>query len=186
VAANLNGTVTFTPAAGFSGQGSFSYTVADTGGLTDTASVTVTVGPSNVAPICSAARTSADLWPPNHQQVYVTVSGIVDPEGQPIAVTFNSILQDEPTNSVGQGNTMQDGGIEQNGARAWVRAERSGTNKVPGDGRVYLVGFAARDAGGLTCTGTVRVEVPHDQRGTPAVLSPGRWNSLTGQLVTPP
>ena len=186
VAANLNGTVTFTPAAGFSGAAAFTYTVTDAGGLTDIASVAVTVGPSNVPPICSAATTSADLWPPNHQQVYVTVSGVVDPEGQPIAVTFNSILQDEPTNSVGQGNTMQDGGIEQNGTRAWVRAERSGTNKVPGDGRVYLIGFTARDAGGLTCTGIVRVDVPHDQRGKPAVLSPGRWNALTGQVVTPP
>jgi VCBS repeat-containing protein len=186
VAANLDGTVTFTPAAGFSGPGSFSYTVVDTGGLTDTASVTVTVGASNVAPTCAAARTAADLWPPNHQPVYVTVSGVVDPEGQKITITFNSILQDEPTNSVGQGNTMQDGGIEQNGTRAWVRAERSGSKKVPGDGRVYLIGFTARDPGGLTCTGTVRVDVPHDKRGTPAVLSPGRWNALTGQPVTPP
>jgi VCBS repeat-containing protein len=184
--ANLNGTVTFTPAPGFSGAAGFSYTAVDSGGLTATADVTVTVGPANIEPICTDAFANADLWPPNHKAVYVTVGGVVDPEGFPIGVTFTSILQDEPTNSVGQGNTMQDGGIELNGARAWVRAERSGTKKVPGDGRVYLIGFTATDAGGLTCTGTVRVDVPHDQRGTPATLSPGRWNSLTGAPITTP
>jgi hypothetical protein len=177
--------VTFTPAPGFSGAAGFSYTAVDSGGLTATADVTVTVGPANIEPICADAFANADLWPPNHKEVYVTVGGVVDPEGFPISVTFTSILQDEPTNSVGQGNTLQDGGIEMNGASAWVRAERSGTKKVPGDGRVYLIGFTATDAGGLTCTGTVRVDVPHDQRGTPATLSPGRWNSMTGALVTP-
>ncbi len=45
------------------------------------------------------------------------MSGVVDPEGQPITIRFTSILQDEPTDSAGQGNTKQDGGIEQNGAR---------------------------------------------------------------------
>ena len=78
---------------------------------------------------------------------------------------------------------MQDGAITNNGTRAWVRAERAGSNKVPGDGRVYLIGILATDAGGLTCTGTVRVDVPHDQRGRPAKLSPGRWNSITGQKL---
>lgn len=184
--ANANGTVTFTPAPGFSGAAGFSYTVVDSGGLTATADVAVTVGPANTEPICTAAFANADLWPPNHKAFYVTVGGVVDPEGLPIGVTFTSILQDEPTNSVGQGNTMQDGGIEMNGAKAWIRAERSGTKTVPGDGRVYLIGFTATDAGGLNCSGTVRVDVPHDQRGTPATLSPGRWNSITGALVTPP
>ena len=49
---------------------------------------------TNRAPICSAAMTSANMWPPNHQQVYINVSGVVDPEGQPIAIRFTSILQD--------------------------------------------------------------------------------------------
>lgn len=139
--------------------------------------------PANAAPICSAAYTTTDMWPPNHKQVYVTVAGVTDPDQQLVTIRFTSILQDEPTNSVGQGNTMQDGGIERNGAHAWVRSERSGTPKLPGNGRVYLIGFIATDSLGASCSGTVRVDVPHDQRGTPAVLSPGRWNSITGQRI---
>ena len=184
--ANPNGTVTFTPATGFEGAAGFDYTVIDQGGMTSTAHVTVNVAPANTAPVCSAAYSTTDMWPPNHKQIYLTVAGVTDADNQAIAITFTSILQDEPTNSVGQGNTMQDGGIEQGGKRAWVRAERSGTRKVPGDGRVYLIGFTATDSLGASCTGTVRLDVPHDQRGTPAVLSPGRWNSITGQPVVLP
>ena len=43
--------------------------------------------------------------------------------------------------------------------------QRSGT----GDGRVYRIGFSAKDGAGGTCTGTVLVGVPHDQSGAPAV-----------------
>jgi hypothetical protein len=39
-----------------------------------------------------------------------------------------------------------------------LRAERSGT----GDGRVYHVDFAAQNAFGGACSGTLRVCVPHD------------------------
>lgn len=178
---NPDGSFTFTAPAGFDGAVTFTYHVTD-GVSTSLATVTITVT-GNQPPICTAASSSVDLWPPNHKQIYVAVGGLVDPEESPIEVTFTSIVQDEPTDSTGQGHTSQDGGIENNGARAWVRAERSGTRKVPGDGRVYLIGFTATDAAGLSCTGTVRVDVPHDQRGIGAVLSPGRWNSITGQRV---
>jgi hypothetical protein len=178
---SANGSFTFTPPAGFDGTVTFTYRVTD-GVSNSVAIVSVTVT-SNQPPICTAASTSADLWPPNHKQVYVTVGGVVDPEGSVTTVQFTSILQDEPTDSDGQGSTRQDGGIEDSGATAWVRSERSGTNTMPGDGRVYLIGFTATDAAGLSCTGTVRVDVPPDDRGTAAVLSPGRWNSITGQRV---
>ena len=175
---NADGSFTFTPAAGFEGTVTFTYRVTD--GVADSfATVSITV--TNQPPICAAASTNPDMWPPNRKQVYVTVDGLVDPEGSAITVMFTSILQDEPTVSA-QDNTTPDGGLENDGARAWVRSERSGTNKDPGDGRVYLIGFTATDAAGLSCTGTVRVDVPYE-RGTPAVLSPGRWNSITGQRV---
>ena len=45
VANNGDGTLTYAPAAGFSGTDRFTYTIADPGGLTDTADVTVTVNP---------------------------------------------------------------------------------------------------------------------------------------------
>ncbi len=50
-AATTNGTtVTFTPAANFNGETSFTYTISD-GNLTDTATVTVTVNPVNDPPV---------------------------------------------------------------------------------------------------------------------------------------
>jgi hypothetical protein len=135
----------------------------------------------NVPPICTAASTRVDMWPSNHKERDVTITGVTDPDGGTPRIQFTSILQDEPTDSEGQGNTRQDAGIESNGARAWVRAERTGT----GDGRVYIIAFIAIDGHDASCSGTVSVGVSHDQ-SKPAVLSGGRWNAITGQLVTPP
>jgi hypothetical protein len=50
-------TVTFTPAAGFSGAGRFRYTVSDGVGGTDTADVHVTVAPINKLHIVSFTTT---------------------------------------------------------------------------------------------------------------------------------
>ena len=135
----------------------------------------------NVPPICTAAAARVDIWPPNRNERDVTITGVTDPDGGTPSIRFTSILQDEPTDSEGQGNTKQDAGIESSGARAWVRAERTGT----GDGRVYVIAFIATDGHDASCSGTVTVGVSHDQR-KPAVLSGGRWNAITGQLVTPP
>ena len=180
----VGGQVVFTPAANYTGPANFTYTVSDGlgGTVTGTVTVTVTVRPSNLPPVCSAVASPSTLWPPNHKPVYLTLSGITDPDGDTPTIRFNSIWQDEPTNSPGQGNTMQDGGIEAGGTKAWVRSERMGD----GDGRVYLISYTATDAAGAWCTGQVTVSVPHDQSGAPAVLSPGRWNSLTGQLLSAP
>lgn len=138
-------------------------------------------------PVCSATVSASDLWPPNHKPSYLSLTGITDPDGDAITIRYTGILQDEPVHSVGQGNTPNsDAGIEADGARAWVRSERTGNPAIPGDGRVYLIGYTASDATGASCTGTAQLALPHDQRGTPAVLSPGRWNSLDGQLVFAP
>ena len=49
-------------------------------------------------------------------------------------------------------------------SQAWVRAERTGTPKVPGNGRVYEIQFTATDPSGAACSGVVNTGVPHDQR----------------------
>ena len=77
---------------------------------------------------------------------------------------IDSIRQDELVNSEGKGsgNTEPDGegvGTE----TASVRAERNGNPKTPGNGRVYHIAFTADDGQGGTCTGTVKVCVPHDK-----------------------
>lgn len=118
----------------------------------------------NQPPDCSDAVASpSELWPPNHQFVDVSITGVTDPDGDAVVIIITDIAQDEPLNTVGDGNTCPDGdGVGT--STAMLRAERSGTPKVPGDGRVYHVSFAASDGNGGECTGTVTVCVPHDQR----------------------
>jgi len=90
--------------------------------------------------------------------VNVSVGGVTDPDGDPIAVTITGITQDEALNGVGEGDTCPDAtGVGT--ATASLRAEREGG----GDGRVYHVSFAADDGRGGRCTTTVTVCVPHDQ-----------------------
>jgi hypothetical protein len=146
------------------------------GGSASASPVTLVVS-SNRPPVCTTAVASpSSLWPPNHRLVAIAINSVTDPDGNPITFTINSILQDEPTygpGDAGDGNTTTDGLIV-NGSQAQVRAERSGS----GNGRVYVIGFTARDPSGATCTGTVKVGVPHDQSGPAAVDSLVRYNSL--------
>lgn len=75
---------------------------------------------------------------------------------------MTGIRQDERTHSEGDGNTAIDGsGVGTSTAQ--VRAERDGPPRAPGDGRVYHIAFPATDAKGASCTGVVKVGVPHDQ-----------------------
>ena len=119
---------------------------------------------TNEAPYCSLAMPSmAELWPPNHKMVNVSVLGVTDPDGDVVTITVTGVHQDEPVNGLGDGDTSPDAIIYNNGT-VDLRAERAGTPKVPGDGRVYHVAFMADDGNGGTCTGSVMVCVPHDQR----------------------
>ncbi len=110
-----------------------------------------------------AAASIPQIWPPNHKYVQQTVLGVTDPQQQEVEITIDSIFQDEPTNTQGDGNTCVDAtGVGQPQPFS-VRAERSGTKKVSGDGRVYHVSFTATDEDGYTCEGEVEICVPHDQ-----------------------
>ena len=50
----VTGSITYTPAFNFNGTSSFTYTVSDDEGLTDSETVTITVIPVNDAPVISA------------------------------------------------------------------------------------------------------------------------------------
>ncbi len=136
----------------------------------------------NQCPDCSEAEpTLADLWPPNHKFVDVGVTGVTDPQGQPVTITIDGIAQDEPTDTYGDGTTCPDaGGVGTDTAH--LRAERSGTPKVPGDGRVYHLDFTATDPDGNACTGHVTSCVPPDQgQGATCVDQGPIHDSLTCQ-----
>jgi hypothetical protein len=114
----------------------------------------------NDPPVCSATE-PITLWSPNHELVAITLSGASDPDGDVLTLSATAIWQDEPLNTVGDGNTSFDATLDP----VQVRAERTGNKKVPGDGRVYYIDFTATDPSGASCTGTVLVCVPHDQSG---------------------
>ena len=139
----------------------------------------------NQDPDCSSVTGSlAELWPPNHQFVDVTVSGATDPDGDPVTITITGITQDEPTNTLGDGNTCPDASFS--GATASLRAERTGNTHVPGDGRVYRISFTASDGKGGECDGSVDVCVPHDQRPGHVCVDNGQnYNSLLCSSPTP-
>lgn len=123
------------------------------------------------APVCTAA--SADtpvLWPPNHKLAQILVKGVTNADGKPVTSKVTGIVQDEPTQGLGDGDTPIDGYIV-NGV-AQVRAERSGD----GNGRVYYVSFTATAPSGSSCIGTVTVAVPHDM-AHPAVGDGPRFDS---------
>jgi hypothetical protein len=121
----------------------------------------------NTPPDCSDAEPSLNvLWPPNHKSVFISVIGITDADGDPVSISVESIFQDEPVNDIGDGSTATDGwGIWTEMAE--VRAERSGSISAPGDGRVYHIGFTASDDRGGSCSGVVKVGVPHNRNDTP-------------------
>jgi hypothetical protein len=127
-------------------------------------------GIPNTPPVCTTAVPStATLWPPNHKLETVSVQGVTDPNNDPVTITINTITQDEPVNGLGDGDTAPDGfGVGT--AQAQLRKERSGT----GNGRVYALGFQADDGNGGTCSGTVRVGVPHDQGNGSTAIDDGQ------------
>ncbi|MCP5081122.1 MAG: tandem-95 repeat protein [Alphaproteobacteria bacterium] len=53
---NADGSITYTPNAGFAGLDTFTYTITDTGGLSDTATVSVNVSPSSPGPVVVEQR----------------------------------------------------------------------------------------------------------------------------------
>jgi hypothetical protein len=120
-------------------------------------STVVTTGLTvNDSPDCSKAYPSIDIiWSPNGSMMPITITGVTDPDGDPIKITIMSIYQDEP---VGTGPASPDGaGV--GSSTAYIRAERDGT----GDGRVYHIYFTADDGMGGTCKGEVLVGVSDNQ-----------------------
>jgi cysteine-rich repeat protein len=58
----------------------------------------------NAAPDCSAAAADPDrIWPPNQKFVPVSISGIVEPDGDQTTITVVRITQDEPVTTPSAG-----------------------------------------------------------------------------------
>jgi hypothetical protein len=180
VTIDASGSISGTPNPGSSGSYNVSVTVSDGEGSATVNFVWVVTAPPsgvNQPPVCTAAQPSVTtIWPPNHQLVPVGIVGVTDPDGGQPAIVVTRILQDEPTNTVGDGSTWIDGfGVGT--PIATVRAERTAGRTVPGDGRVYEIFFTASDSHGATCTGSALVAVPHDEDHGAARDSGVRYDS---------
>jgi hypothetical protein len=111
---------------------------------------------STSPPNCSTAQAYPSvLWAPNSQFVPVVVMGVTDPDGDSVTITVTAVTQDEPVIGPSSGNTNPDAIIVAGGGT--VRAERNGN----GNGRVYQLQFKAEDGHGGSCTGAVKMHVPH-------------------------
>jgi len=160
----------------------YGYAVADGGALTSLPGSPFRTNPTNQSgrllsltafpgkscnqpPVCSAAlATPSTAWPPNQQMVSISISGVSDPDGDPVTITPTDVSQDEP-------GAPGDATL----APLTVRADRDGAS----DGRVYTITFMASDGRGGTCTGAVKVCVPHDQGfDVPCVDQGPRYRSL--------
>jgi|CXWL01.1.fsa_nt_gi hypothetical protein len=165
---------TFTaPAVGAGGM-MFTFRLVASDGQASSAADTVNilVQDTNDPPVCTLAQPSvASLWPPNHTMVPVTIAGITDPNDQAITITFTAVTQDEPVNGLGDGDTSPDAAAS--GNQILLRAERAGT----GNGRVYQVHFTALDDQGGSCSGSVKVGVPHSKKD-PALEGAQLYNSF--------
>ncbi|WP_300458642.1 hypothetical protein [Desulfobacula sp.] len=139
------------------------YTDDDNDGINDSPILYDLTVECNLPPDCSQAAASIDtIWPPNHNWVDIGIIGVTDPDGDPVTITIDSINQDEPVDTYGDGKFTPDGQVIGTDT-ASVRAERAGSKKVPGNGRVYHIAFTASDDKGGECNGEVLVGVPHDQ-----------------------
>lgn len=118
---------------------------------------------ANRAPACGIRKDVTTVWPPNGQMQAVELASVVDvtdPDGDATSLAVTSIMQDEATGSAADGAGVGE-------AQFRIRAERDGA----GDGRVYTIRFRATDPKGAQCSGSVTVQVPHDQSGGDAVDS---------------
>ena len=109
----------------------------------------------NSPPVTTNAQASiGTLWPATNNFVNESITGVTDPDGDPLTITITSITSDEPT-TLGSKVFAPDA-IIGTGGSFQLRAERNGK----GDGRVYIINFTASDGQGGVTPGSVKVGVP--------------------------
>lgn len=151
------------------------FTATDDSGNVSSKTVTVTVV-DTTPPVLTVNPSMAELWPPNHKYVDITLGvTVTDVCDADVAdkVQLVSVTSDEPEDVMGannkknggDGNTVNDIVIvDQNTLQ--LRAERLGGS----DGRVYTINFMVTDASGNTTTAAATVSVRHNPE-IPAVDS---------------
>jgi hypothetical protein len=139
--------------------------------------------PANAAPDCSAAVASAPvLTRPDLRFRAVSIDGVTDADGDPLAIVIDDVAQDERAQGRGRRWSCPDA-VGLGTQSVMLRAERLGF----GDGRVYHLDFTAEDGKGGVCEGSVEVCVPRDnrRRGASCVDQGALYDSQTCQRWDP-
>ncbi|MFN4238818.1 MAG: beta strand repeat-containing protein, partial [Vogesella sp.] len=194
----VNGKVVFTPAANFNGDATFTYTVSDGKGGTDTATVTVKVNPVADAPVVTATTVAVSeeglaggladsTGNPSDTTNSKTATGtmsIVDPDGDAIS----SVVLVAPTTALtSAGQTVTWSGSNTNTLTATAGGQTVATITIDNSGKYTVNLLKAIDhpsgngenvlslnvgvkatAGGVATTGTLTVNVEDD---APAVVA---------------
>jgi hypothetical protein len=108
----------------------------------------------------------------------VSITGVQDDaaSGMPLTVRITGVRQDEPVSGLDRGDVGPDAVVTSSANQDTVQLRRERSGK--GNGRVYTVSFTAHD-GLASCSGAVKVEVPHSRNGNPA-LDDGALYDSTG------
>jgi hypothetical protein len=176
VVVNPDGTIRYTPDAGFSGTDSFTYTINDGRGGQDTATVTITVDPAaqpNTAPNALDDRVEV---PRGKDQIIIDVLDNDDiPSNSSVVIT----ITDEPTHG-----------------EVLVNADGTITYTVTGDGDTDQFTYQVCDGGGSCSSAVVSVTLPGSASSGPGEegaegpwsktpVSPGEGPALafTGAIV---
>ena len=165
VGAGANNTLSYTPAAGYVGAETFTYTMRDTAGLTSTATVTVTVSSVNHAP--------------------VAVNDAFTVNQDTSANSFNVLANDTDPDAGDTKTITATGATNHGGAVSIVGAGANNTlSYTPAAGYVGAETFTytMRDTAGLTASATVTVTVAHVNHPPVAVADSYTTNEDT-QLV---
>lgn len=180
------GDVTFTPAANFNGTATFEYTVSD-GGLTDTATVTITVTAANDAPIANPDTAVAESAIPTNFTTAQFLANDADVEADPLTITAvdnpsdggtvllagNTITYTSAIGFAGDASfeyTVSDG----NGGTATGTVTVTVVINTCGDG--FILGLEACDDGndddGDGCSALCAVEAGWTCNGEPTTCTP--------------
>jgi hypothetical protein len=145
------------------GASPVTFTAADASGNIATCATGVTVR-DTVPPLLTVAGSPAQLWPPNHRLVPVTLSWqATDLCTLAPTVRLLSATSNEPDDAPGDGDgsttgDVSDADLGTADTQVSVRAERAAT----GTGRTCELKYEADDAAGNVSVGTVQIQVPHD------------------------
>ena len=176
----IAGDCTYTPAAGYHGPDSFTYTIGD-GLAEDTATVTITVTaaePENTAPSCADVKPSkTKLWPPRHKFIVDhALRARRDADGDPLTFSITKVTQDEKVKGAISKNDKGPDAERVPGKPAQIklRAERI----ADGNGRVYRIHYVVSDGQGGTCTGVEKVGVPRNKNGNAIDNVAKKYNSF--------